>query len=165
MCFRTTHPCCSFVLLILNWGYQSCSANTRSKKKPKQTNAHRLRPVVVVVGNVINDTGTFTVVVMDEDMQTALKEWLKEPLNEILGKSPSALPDIIEAIYGLIEEWKSNREVCHILSMPILLLLFSKHLHFCLFSACCLPMPSSVWPLQGREQRIQIQGLYPAVCS
>ncbi len=43
-------------------------------------------------------------------MQSALKEWLRGPHNDVLSKSP-VHPDIIEAIYSLFEEWKGNKEV------------------------------------------------------
>lgn len=50
-------------------------------------------------------------IIMEDEIQTVLRDWLTDPTSETLGKSQRAIPDIIEAIFGLIEEWKSNREV------------------------------------------------------
>nr|CAG4637653.1 EOG090X02H3 [Chydorus sphaericus] len=55
---------------------------------------------------------------MDKDMQSALKEWLRGPHNDVLSKSP-VHPDIIEAIYSLFEEWKGNKELVNSLCLRL----------------------------------------------
>ena len=51
---------------------------------------------------------------MDEDMCVFISEWLKDTQNDVWNKSLSSNSDMIEAIYSLIEEWKSNKEVLFI---------------------------------------------------
>ena len=43
-----------------------------------------------------------------------ISEWLKDTQNDVWNKSLSSNSDMIEAIYSLIEEWKSNKEVLFI---------------------------------------------------
>jgi len=45
---------------------------------------------------------------MDEDIQL-IQNWLKETESDCSNKRPDE--DIIEAIYSLIDDWKSNKEV------------------------------------------------------
>ena len=48
---------------------------------------------------------------MDEDTKIFLTEWLKEARNNQVSKSCLTNPEVIEAIYSLIEELKSNKDV------------------------------------------------------
>lgn len=49
--------------------------------------------------------------IMDEDIRLFISEWLKDQNNDVWNNSFSSNSDIIEAIYCLIEEWKSNKDV------------------------------------------------------
>lgn len=48
---------------------------------------------------------------MDEDMLVFVSEWLKDTQNDVWKKPLASNSDMIEAIYSLIEEWKSNKDV------------------------------------------------------
>nr|CAG4641523.1 EOG090X02H3 [Eurycercus lamellatus] len=56
---------------------------------------------------------------MDEDMQLFLADWLKDSQNDVWNKSSANNPDVNEAIYSLIEEWKSNKELINILCLRL----------------------------------------------
>lgn len=44
-------------------------------------------------------------------MQVFIGDWLKDSQYDVLTKNSASNPDIVEAIFSLIEEWKSNKEV------------------------------------------------------
>ena len=48
---------------------------------------------------------------MDEDMCVFVSEWLNDKQNDVWNLSIASNSDMMEAIYSLIEEWKSNKEV------------------------------------------------------
>lgn len=48
---------------------------------------------------------------MDEDMRLFISEWLKDAQNDVWSKALSSNSDMMEAIFSLIEEWKSNKDV------------------------------------------------------
>ncbi len=48
---------------------------------------------------------------MDEDIRLFISDWLKDAQNDIWSKALSSNSDMMEAIFSLIEEWKSNRDV------------------------------------------------------
>ncbi|KZS19394.1 Hyccin [Daphnia magna] len=56
---------------------------------------------------------------MDEDMRIFITEWLKDGQNDVWNKSLSSNSDMIEAIFSLIEEWKSNKELFNILCIRL----------------------------------------------
>ncbi|KAI9551943.1 hypothetical protein GHT06_022280 [Daphnia sinensis] len=56
---------------------------------------------------------------MDEDMRVFITEWLKDGQNDVWNKSLSSNSDMIEAIFSLIEEWKSNKELFNILCIRL----------------------------------------------
>nr|SVE70302.1 EOG090X02H3 [Daphnia similis]SVE70926.1 EOG090X02H3 [Daphnia similis]SVE71557.1 EOG090X02H3 [Daphnia similis]SVE72190.1 EOG090X02H3 [Daphnia similis] len=56
---------------------------------------------------------------MDEDMRLFITEWLKDGQNDVWNKSLSSNSDIIEAIFSLIEEWRSNKELFNILCIRL----------------------------------------------
>nr|SVE86632.1 EOG090X02H3 [Daphnia similis]SVE87259.1 EOG090X02H3 [Daphnia similis] len=56
---------------------------------------------------------------MDEDMCVFITEWLKDGQNDVWNKSLSSNSDMIEAIFSLIEEWKSNKELFNILCIRL----------------------------------------------
>ena len=74
-----------------------------------------------------------TLNVMDEDMQVFIGEWLKDSQYDVLDKASASNPDIVEAIFSLIEEWKSNKEVIclKINSKIFVLLCFKFWFSFC----------------------------------
>lgn len=49
---------------------------------------------------------------MDKDVRMYITDWLVDSQHEVWKKSASQDTDIVEAIFHLIEEWKSNKEVC-----------------------------------------------------
>ncbi len=58
---------------------------------------------------------------MDEDMRLFISEWLKDTQNDVWNKSLSSNCDMIEAIYSLIEEWKSNKDVKAVVPFVVML--------------------------------------------
>nr|CAG4636839.1 EOG090X02H3 [Ceriodaphnia reticulata]SVE72816.1 EOG090X02H3 [Ceriodaphnia reticulata] len=56
---------------------------------------------------------------MDEDMRLFISEWLKDTQNDVWNKSLSSNCDMIEAIYSLIEEWKSNKDLFNVLCLRL----------------------------------------------
>ena len=48
---------------------------------------------------------------MDEDMRLFISEWLKDAQNDVWSKVLSCNTDMMEAIFSLIEDWKSNKDV------------------------------------------------------
>jgi hypothetical protein len=48
---------------------------------------------------------------MDEDMRLFISDWLKDAQNDGWSKALSSNSDMMEAIFSLIEEWKSNKDV------------------------------------------------------
>nr|SVE75634.1 EOG090X02H3 [Daphnia hispanica] len=56
---------------------------------------------------------------MDEDMRLFITDWLKDGQNDVWNKSLSSNSDMMEAIFSLIEEWKSNKELFNILCIRL----------------------------------------------
>ena len=91
-------------------------------------------------------------------MQVFIGEWLKDSQYDVLNKASACNPDIVEAIFSLIEEWKSNKEVLEIdINMFDYLLLTS---FVFIYVAHQQAMPSFLWLLQNR-----IQVVYTAIPS
>ena len=91
-------------------------------------------------------------------MQVFIGEWLKDSQYDVLNKASASNPDIVEAIFSLIEEWKSNKEVLEIdINMFDYLLLTS---FVFIYVAHQQAMPSFLWLLQNR-----IQVVYTAIPS
>lgn len=98
---------------------------------------------------------------MDEDMRIFITEWLKDGQNDVWNKSLSSNSDMIEAIFSLIEEWKSNKEVkknknflVDSMVLPIFKNLITAIQHF---------MYTSLWVLPGKQYGIE--SVFITVCS
>ncbi|XP_046444461.1 hyccin-like isoform X2 [Daphnia pulex] len=56
---------------------------------------------------------------MDEDMRLFISDWLKDAQNDGWSKALSSNSDMMEAIFSLIEEWKSNKDLFNILCIRL----------------------------------------------
>nr|SVE83545.1 EOG090X02H3 [Daphnia pulex] len=56
---------------------------------------------------------------MDEDMRLFISDWLKDAQNDGWSKALSSNSDMMEAIFSLIEEWKSNKDLFNILCLRL----------------------------------------------
>nr|SVE76266.1 EOG090X02H3 [Daphnia longispina] len=56
---------------------------------------------------------------MDEDMRLFISDWLKDAQNDVWSKALSCNTDMMEAIFSLIEDWKSNKDLFNILCIRL----------------------------------------------